>query len=139
MVQKEVAERMAANPGGKAYGSLSVAVQYYSKPEILFNVPPHCFLPQPDVDSSVVRLKVYEAPPVDLLDKRVFFKTIKASFGQRRKKLVNALYNSGYFIEGKDEIKDILKNVGIGENQRGETLSIMQFAQLTNSFFQKNF
>ncbi len=137
MVQKEVAQRMAANPGRKDYGALSVAVQFYSKPEIVFNVPPHCFIPQPEVDSSVVRLQIYKEPPVDLLDKDAFFKTVKAAFGQRRKTLVNALSNSGFARVSKEEIKEILINLGIGEKQRGETLSISQFAELSNILFQK--
>ncbi|MCX7923754.1 MAG: 16S rRNA (adenine(1518)-N(6)/adenine(1519)-N(6))-dimethyltransferase RsmA [Clostridia bacterium] len=137
MVQKEVAERMSASPGGKDYGALSVAVQYYSKPERVFNVPPHCFVPQPDVDSTVIKLSILKSPPVELLDKDMFFKTVKASFGQRRKTLVNALSNSGCFMKGKEEIKQILESMGIDEKQRGETLTISQFAQLANVFSQK--
>lgn len=135
MVQSEVAGRMTAMPGGKSYGALSVAVQYYSRPEKIFEVPPHCFIPQPGVYSSVVRLDIFDTPPVQLKDRELFFKTVKASFGQRRKTLVNALYNSGYFNMDKEEIKEILKNIGIGEMQRGETLSIMQFAELSNFIF----
>lgn len=138
MVQKEVADRMVAKPGGKDYGALSVAVQYYSKPEKIFNVPPHCFIPQPDVDSSVIRLNTYKKPPVELLSRDLFFKTVKAAFGQRRKTLVNAISNSGYFSQNKEEIKQILSNLGIDENQRGETLTIMQFAELANSLYQGN-
>lgn len=132
MVQKEVADRMAAKPGGKDYGALSVAVQYYSRVVKLFDVPPHCFHPQPEVESSVVRLDIHEAPPIELKSKELFFKTVKASFGQRRKTLVNALGNSGYFNKNKEELKAVLKSVGIDENQRGETLSIQQFAELSN-------
>lgn len=135
MVQKEVGDRIAAKPGGKEYGALSVAVQYYSKPSKAFDVPPQCFIPKPDVDSSVVKFDIYKTPPVPLQNKELFFKIVRASFGQRRKTLVNALYNSGYFNADKDKIKDILKNVGIGENQRGETLTIMQFAELSNFIF----
>lgn len=134
MVQKEVADRMLAKPGTKDYGALSVAVQYYSRPERIFDVPPHCFLPQPDVTSTIIRLNVYENPPVEVIDRDMFFKVVKASFGQRRKTLVNALYNSGYFNKAKEEIKEILINSGISEKQRGETLSILQFAKLTDSF-----
>jgi len=137
MIQKEVADRMAAKPGGKDYGALSVAVQYYSKPEKVFNVAPHCFVPKPEVDSTVVRLIINKIPPVELYDKDLFFRVIKASFGQRRKTLVNALCNSGYFMKNKEEVKEILKNIGIEENQRGETLTIMQFSELSNSFFEK--
>ena len=138
MVQTEVADRMAAGPGGKEYGALSVAVQFYSKPRRMFNVSPHCFIPQPGVESSVIRLDVFKIPPVDVLDRGIFFKTVRAAFGQRRKTLVNALYNSGHFNRSKDEIKEILKAAGIEEHQRGETLTIMQFSQLSNSFCEKS-
>ncbi|MDF2522655.1 MAG: rsmA [Clostridiales bacterium] len=137
MVQKEVAERMVADPGGKDYGALSVAVQYYSKPEMAFQVPPHCFIPQPEVDSTVIRLDIYSEPPVNLLDKVQFFRLVKASFGQRRKTLVNALKNSGNFNLSKDEMINILKEMGIDERRRGETLSITQFAELSNIFTEK--
>lgn len=137
MVQSEVADRMAAKPGGKEYGALSVAVQYYSRPEKVFEVPPQCFIPQPEVNSTVVRLDVFKTPPVQLMDRDLFFRTVKAAFGQRRKTLVNALNNSGYFNLGKEEILEMLKNIGIGEKQRGETLSIMQFAELSNFIFAK--
>lgn len=135
MVQKEVAERITAGPGGKEYGALSVAVQYYSRPSKVLDVPPHCFIPQPDVNSSVVKLDIYKSPPVPLQNKELFFKVVRASFGQRRKTLVNALHNSGLFNAGKDKIKDALKNIGIEENQRGETLTILQFAELSNFIF----
>jgi 16S rRNA (adenine1518-N6/adenine1519-N6)-dimethyltransferase len=135
MVQKEVADRMAAAPGGKDYGALSVAVQYYSAPEKVFNVPPHCFIPQPGVDSSVIRLRMHKTPPVFLKNKDLFFKVVKAAFGQRRKTLPNALSNSGFFGLPKDQIIELIKGQGIEENRRGETLSILQFAELSNSFF----
>jgi 16S rRNA (adenine1518-N6/adenine1519-N6)-dimethyltransferase len=138
MIQKEVANRMVASPGGKDYGSLSIAVQYFSKVEKVFEVPPHCFMPQPDVYSTVIKLNIYSDPPVKLADRGFFTKTVKAAFGQRRKTLANALYNSGYFKQSKDEICEILVNMGIEERQRGETLSIMQFAELANSFYEKN-
>lgn len=137
MVQKEVADRMRAKPGGKEYGALSVAVQYYSTPSVVMEVPPHSFVPQPDVDSTVVKLEIYDKPPVDLHDQDLFFRVVKAAFGQRRKTLVNALNNAGYFDMGKEEIKRILINTGLDEKQRGETLSIMQFAQLSNFIFEK--
>ena len=136
MVQKEVADRMKANPGGKDYGALSVAVQYYSKPSVVLEVPPSSFIPQPDVDSSVVKLDIYEHPPVDLHDQDLFFRVVKAAFGQRRKTLVNALNNAGYLNISKEEIKEMLRKANIGENQRGETLSIAQFAQLANYIFE---
>ncbi len=133
MVQMEVADRMAAGPGGKEYGALSVAVQFYSKPYKLFKVSPHSFIPQPGVESSVIRLDIYKTPPVQVLDRKMFFKTVKSAFGQRRKTLINALCNAGCFNKSKDEIRELLKNLGIEENQRGETLSLEQFAQLSNS------
>ena len=134
MVQMEVADRMAAVPGGKEYGALSVAVQFYSKPYKLFNVFPHSFIPQPGVESSVIRLDIYKTPLVQVLDKKMFFKTVKAAFGQRRKTLINAVCNAGCFNKSKDEIREILKDMGIEENRRGETLSLEQFARLSNSF-----
>ncbi|HHW47782.1 MAG TPA: 16S rRNA (adenine(1518)-N(6)/adenine(1519)-N(6))-dimethyltransferase RsmA [Clostridiaceae bacterium] len=134
MVQKEVADRMVAKPGGKDYGVLSVAVQYYSTPERIFDVPPGCFVPPPDVHSTVIRLRINKEPPVKVDDKEMFFKVVKAAFGQRRKTLLNALSNSGYFNLDKEKIKQILNNLGISENLRGEALSITQFALLSNSF-----
>lgn len=135
MVQKEVADRMAADPGGKDYGALTVAVLYYSAPEKVFLVTPHCFIPQPGVDSSVIRLRMHKTPPVFLKDKDLFFKVVKAAFGQRRKTLPNALANSGFFGLTKEQIIELIKKQGIEENRRGETLSIMQFAELSNSFY----
>lgn len=134
MVQKEVAQRMVAKPGGKDYGALSVAVQYYAQPEKVFDVPPHCFVPQPEVDSTIIKLKRNKTPPVSLKDKDIFFKVVKASFGQRRKTLLNALTNSGGFNRSKEEIREILLGLNIDENARGETLSIGQFASLSNRF-----
>jgi 16S rRNA (adenine1518-N6/adenine1519-N6)-dimethyltransferase len=137
MVQKEVGDRMIAKPGGKDYGALSVAVQFYSEAKKIFDVSPECFVPRPNVDSTVIRLNIYKESIIDIKSKKLFFRTVKAAFGQRRKTLVNALCNSGYFKQNKDEMKEILKNIGIGENQRGETLSIMQVGELSNSFFEK--
>lgn len=134
MVQKEVAQRMVAKPGGKDYGALSVGVQYYAQPERVFDVPPHCFIPQPEVDSTIIKLKKNKTPPVNLKDKDMFFKVIKAAFGQRRKTLLNALTNSGGFNKTKEEIREILLGLNIDENARGETLSIEQFASLANQF-----
>jgi len=138
MVQKEVADRMVAQPGGKDYGVLSVAVQYYAKPEKIFDVSPGCFVPPPDVHSTVVRLNINKEPLVKVNNKEMFFKTVKAAFGQRRKTLVNALSNSGYFNFDKEKIKLILNNLGISENLRGEALSITQFAELSNMFSQED-
>lgn len=133
MVQKEVADRMTAKPGGKDYGALTVAVQYYSVPQKVMDVPPHCFIPQPEVDSTVIRLNINNKPTVELKSKEVFFQVIKAAFGQRRKTLANALYNSGYFMKSKEEINNILKGLAIDGSRRGETLSIEQFAAIANS------
>ncbi|HOQ06323.1 MAG TPA: 16S rRNA (adenine(1518)-N(6)/adenine(1519)-N(6))-dimethyltransferase RsmA [Clostridiales bacterium] len=132
MVQKEVAARMMAKPGGKDYGALSVSVGYYSRPTVIMDVPPDCFIPQPGVDSTVVRLDLYKTPPVELKDRDLFFKVVKAAFGQRRKTLLNALNNAGYIGADKEQIRMLLERVGIDEMQRGETLSIQQFAQLAN-------
>ncbi|NLK88222.1 MAG: 16S rRNA (adenine(1518)-N(6)/adenine(1519)-N(6))-dimethyltransferase RsmA [Clostridiaceae bacterium] len=137
MVQKEVADRMAAAPGGKDYGALSVAVQYYSRPTVVMQVHPHSFVPQPDVESSVVRLELHKTPPVELLDKDLFFKVVKAAFGQRRKTLVNALNNASYLGLDKERITELLEKTGIEKNQRGETLSIEQFAQLSNLIYEQ--
>ncbi len=137
MVQKEVAGRMRAKPGGKDYGALSVAVQYYSRPSIVLEVPPYSFIPQPDVDSSVIKLEIYDKAPVDIKDQELFFRLVKAAFGQRRKTLANALNNAGYFGMGKEEIKAVLSGAGIKENQRGETLSIEQFAHLSNLIYDR--
>ncbi|NLW25857.1 16S rRNA (adenine(1518)-N(6)/adenine(1519)-N(6))-dimethyltransferase RsmA [Acetivibrio saccincola] len=138
MIQKEVARRIVAEPGTKDYGALSVAVQYYSKPEKAFDVPPHCFIPQPDVDSAVIKLIINKEPPVKLLDKGMFFKTVKCSFAQRRKTLINALYNTGGLNKSKEEIKEILKSMGVDENTRGEMLSIQQFAMLSNLLYESS-
>lgn len=138
MVQKEVGERMVAPPGGKEYGALSVAVQYYTIPEIILNVPPESFIPPPAVVSAVIRLNVRERPAVEVKDEDVFFNVVKAAFGQRRKTLLNALYNSGYFKIGKDQIREILIKSGIDENARGETLSLLQFSGLADAFFKIN-
>jgi len=135
MIQKEVADRIMAKPGTKDYGALSVVVQYYSYPRILFNVSPSSFMPKPKVYSSVIRLRIHKIPPVKVVDKDMFFKIIKASFGQRRKTLLNALFNANLFSFNKEKIKSILKETGIEESVRGETLSISQFAQLSDEFF----
>jgi len=137
MVQKEVADRMKAAPGSKDYGALSVAVQYYSKPSVVAEVPPDSFIPRPEVYSSVIRLELYDEPPVNLRSEELFFKIVKAAFGQRRKTLVNALHNAGYFNADREEIREVLGKIGVGEMQRGETLSIDQFAELSNLLIDK--
>ena len=129
MVQKEVAERMAANPGGKTYGALSIAVQYYTIPEIALHVPPRSFMPPPEVDSVVVDCKVRPQPAVDLIDEKMFFRVVKAAFGQRRKTLNNALKSMGV---DKNIIADVLAKAGVEPTRRGETLTMDEFAAISN-------
>lgn len=133
MVQKEVADRMQAEPGNKNYGALSLAVQFYAKPYIVANVPPNCFMPRPTVGSAVIRLKAYDKPPVDVRDERLMFKLIRASFNQRRKTLVNGLNNSPELNFSKEKIVEALDSIGEAANIRGETLTLEQFARLSNS------
>lgn len=129
MVQKEVAERMAAQPGGKTYGALSVAVQYYTVPEIALYVPPRSFMPSPEVDSVVVNCKVRQTPAVELIDEKMFFRVVKAAFGQRRKTLNNALKSMGV---DKNIIADVLDKAGIEATRRGETLTMEEFGAIAN-------
>ena len=131
MVQKEVAERIAARPGGKDYGALSVAIQYYTEPEIAFAVPSSAFIPQPSVDSAVIVCKRRSAPAVDVVDEKLFFRVVKAAFSVRRKMLSNALKNMG--ITG-EQVTSWLEMAGIDGKRRGETLSLEEFASLTNTF-----
>lgn len=132
MVQKEVADRMQVGPGSKEYGALSLAVQYYAKPEIVVNVPPSCFMPQPKVGSAVIRLTRHENPPVDVDNEKLMFQVIRASFNQRRKTLANGLNNFGSFSLGKEEIQKSIEELGVPVNIRGEALSLEQFAKLSN-------
>ncbi len=132
MVQKEVAQRMVAVPGTKDYGSLSVAVQYYTKPEIMFVVPPASFIPPPAVDSAVIRCTVREKPPVEVNEK-IFFRVVKAAFAQRRKTLSNTLKTTGV---PADTLKVILEKAGIDGGRRGETLSLEEFAAIANVWIQ---
>lgn len=132
MVQKEVANRMQEGPGSKEYGALSLAVQYYAKPEIVVNVPPSCFMPQPKVGSAVIRLTRHENPPVDVDNEKLMFQVIRASFNQRRKTLANGLNNFGSFSLGKEEIQKSIEELGVPVNIRGEALSLEQFAKLSN-------
>lgn len=131
MVQKEVALRMKAAPGTKDYGALSLAVQYYSKPEIVQEVPPHCFIPRPNVSSMVIHLQLHEKAPVSVKDPALLFKTIKFSFMQRRKMLVNAL-SSGFHLDKKD-LQALLSSLSYSENVRGETLSLEDFALISDA------
>lgn len=137
MVQKEVADRMAASPGGKDYGALSAAVQFYTVPKIVTKAEPHCFMPQPKVASVVIRLEVTDAPTVDVKDKKLMFDIIKSAFGQRRKTLLNALSKSPYINIGKDSVKEALGEMGLDENIRGEKLSLLQFARLADILLEK--
>ncbi|MDD5603408.1 MAG: 16S rRNA (adenine(1518)-N(6)/adenine(1519)-N(6))-dimethyltransferase RsmA [Eubacteriales bacterium] len=130
MMQKEVAVRIAASPGGKDYGVLSVAARYYTVPEVLFTVPPSSFIPVPGVESAVIRMTLNRTPPAEISDEKYFFRVVKAAFGQRRKTLVNALYNSGAFKAGKNEIAGLVEALGKKPDIRGETLSITDFARL---------
>lgn len=132
MVQKEVADRMQVGPGTKDYGALSLAVQYYAKPEIVANVPPNCFIPRPNVGSAVIRLTRYEAPPVQVEDEKKMFALIRASFNQRRKTLVNGLTNAPELNLSKEKVLDTLEQMGLSSTVRGETLTLEQFAQLSN-------
>lgn len=131
MVQKEVAERMAAKPGGKDYGALSVAIQYYTEPEIAFIVPPSSFIPAPSVDSAVIVCKRREKPPVEVCDEALFFRVVKAAFSLRRKMLNNSLKNMG--IKG-EQVAKWLELAGVDGKRRAETLSLEDFSALTNTF-----
>ncbi|MGL6199131.1 MAG: 16S rRNA (adenine(1518)-N(6)/adenine(1519)-N(6))-dimethyltransferase RsmA [Lachnospiraceae bacterium] len=132
MVQKEVARRMQAGPGTKEYGALSLAVQYYASPYIVANVPPNCFMPRPSVGSAVIRLDRYETPPVNVNNERLMFRIIRASFNQRRKTLVNGLVNAEGLDFTKMEVLAAIKEMGLDAAIRGETLTLLQFAELSN-------
>ena len=132
MVQKEVADRMQVGPGTKDYGALSLAVQYYAKPEIVANVPPNCFIPRPNVGSAVIRLTRYPEPPVKVEDPKKMFALIRASFNQRRKTLVNGLSNAPEIKASKEEIQNSIAKMGLSETIRGEALTLEQFATLSN-------
>lgn len=132
MVQKEVADRMQEGPGSKEYGALSLAVQYYASPQIVANVPPNCFMPRPNVGSAVIRLTRHPEVPVDVEDEKLMFRIIRASFNQRRKTLANGLNNSPEIHLEKDMIQKSIEELGVPVNVRGETLSLEQFARLSN-------
>ncbi len=131
MVQKEVAERMVAKPGGKDYGALSVAVQYYTEPEIMFIVPPKAFIPAPAVESAVIRCTVRTEPPVQVANEKMFFRVVKAAFAQRRKTLANAIKANGL---DKEAVDQILAQAGIDGMRRGEQLSLAEFAAIANAW-----
>lgn len=132
MVQKEVADRMQASPGSKDYGALSLAVQYYAVPEIAANVPPNCFMPRPSVGSAVICLTRHKEPPVEVADEKLMFSIIRASFNQRRKTLANGLNNAPDLCFSKEVIQESILALGVPVNVRGETLSLEQFARLSN-------
>ena len=132
MVQKEVADRMQVGPGTKDYGALSLAVQYYAKPEIVANVPPNCFIPRPNVGSAVIRLTKYEQPPVTVRDVDRMFAIIRASFNQRRKTLVNGLGNAPELGLSKERVAHALEEMQLSPTVRGEALTLAQFARLSD-------
>ncbi len=132
MVQKEVADRMQAAPGTKDYGALSLAVQYYAEPYIAAFVPPNCFMPRPKVGSAVIRLNCHKKPPVLVKDEELLFRIIRASFNQRRKTLANGLSNAPDLAVSKDMIIDSIEKIGKGASVRGETLTLEEFAGLSN-------
>ncbi len=140
MVQKEVAQRMQEGPGSKSYGALSLAVQYYSKPEIVLNVSKHCFLPKPDVDSAVIRLSIYEPEerPVKVGDPAFMFRLIRAAFNQRRKTLLNALANDAGTKIPKEKTTKALQKMGKADTVRGEALTLSEFAQLADALSFRN-
>ena len=134
MVQKEVADRMQVGPGTKDYGALSLAVQYYSKPQVVINVPPECFIPRPNVGSAVIRLTRYKEPPVKVKDEKLMFRLIRASFNQRRKTLANGLNNSPEINFSKEEITAAIESLHKGPSIRGEALTLSEFAALSDYF-----
>ena len=137
MVQKEVADRMKVGPGTKDYGALSLAVQYYAKPEIITRVPAACFMPRPNVDSTVIRLTRYEKPPVEADDEEWLFAVIRASFNQRRKTLANGLANAGNLAVSRQQVEEVLAEMGLSVTVRGETLTLEQFTELSNRLLVK--
>ena len=137
MVQKEVADRMQVGPGTKDYGALSLAVEYYAKPEIVANVPPNCFMPRPNVGSAVIRLTKYEEPPVFVENEEFMFSLIRATFNQRRKTLVNAIGNAPNLNITKDMVAEVLSEMGESATVRGETFTLEKFAEFSNKIFKK--
>ena len=131
MVQKEVALRMVAQPGTKDYGALSVAVQYYTEPDIVLDVPPKSFLPAPAVTSSVIRCVLRDKPPVDVIDEKLFFHVVKAGFAQRRKTFANTMKTTGL---SKDRIEELLEKANIDGQRRGETFTLQEFADVANAW-----
>ena len=136
MVQKEVAQRIAAKPGSADYSAFTVFCQYYAEPELLFDVPPHCFMPAPKVTSAVITLRTRKERPWEILDEDIFFRTVRASFAMRRKKLSNGLA-SGFPELGKSGAAEVIAACGFNENVRGETLSIPEFAAIANEIVRR--
>ena len=136
MVQKEVAQRIAAKPGSADYSAFTVFCQYYAEPELLFDVPAHCFMPQPKVTSAVIQLKTRKERDWDILDQDIFFRTVRASFAMRRKKLSNGLA-SGFPELGKTGAAEVIQAAGFDANVRGETLSIPEFARIANEIVRR--
>ncbi len=132
MMQKEVAERITASPGRKDYGVLTISVNYYSEPQLLMRVPNTVFIPQPEVESAVIRLKPREKPPATVEDKETFFRVVRAAFGQRRKTLANTLSEAAKGLS-KSRITQLLSDLGVDSNRRGETLSFKEFADISNA------
>ena len=137
MVQKEVADRMQVGPGTKEYGALSLAVQYYAKPEIITRVPAACFMPRPNVDSTVIRLSRYENPRVQTADEKYLFAVIRASFNQRRKTLANGLSNAANLGVNRKMVEETLEEMGLSAMVRGEALTLEQFAELSDRLLAK--
>lgn len=136
MVQKEVALRMAAKPSSKDYGAITVLCQYYTEPSVVTNVPASLFVPPPKVDSAVLKLKIREKPAVQVQDEKMFFRVVKAAFSQRRKTLLNCLCSN--FSFPKEEMSALLEGVGIMPSRRGETLSLQEFADISDAITQKS-
>ncbi|MCR5789748.1 MAG: 16S rRNA (adenine(1518)-N(6)/adenine(1519)-N(6))-dimethyltransferase RsmA [Lachnospiraceae bacterium] len=132
MIQKEVAERMREGPGSKDYGALSLAVQYYSSPVMITEVPPSCFIPRPKVSSTVIRLDVYKKPPLSVKDEALMFRLIRASFNQRRKTLRNSLASAAGLCIEKEQVDRALRKMGLSETIRGEALTLEEFARLSD-------
>ena len=130
MVQKEVADRICAGPGKKDYGALSVLCRFYTEPELIRTVPAGLFVPQPKVDSAVLVMRFLDRPLVDIKDEKMFFRVVKAAFSQRRKTLLNCLASA--FPQGKDELSELLRSVGIDPTRRGETLTLSEFGAITD-------
>ena len=136
MIQKEVALRIAARPGTPDYGAFTVFCQYYAEPELLFDVPPHCFIPQPKVTSAVITLRTRKEKPWEILDEKTFFRTVRSSFAMRRKKLSNGLA-SGFPELGKTGAAEVIAAAGFPENVRGENLGIPEFARIANEIVRR--